>query len=350
MVDTYLKEDIDDLLVQHHDLLQQFKNKTLFITGATGLIGSQLVHLFIEANQCLELNMTLVALVRSLDKAKGKFADCFEQVDWLVGDINQPLVYDKQVDYIIHGASVTASKAFVDYPVDTLLTVVNGTNHVLRFALDKKVKGFVYLSSMEVYGQVAYEDISETDIGFIDFTAVRSSYSEGKRLAECLCQAYASQYHLPVTIARLTQTFGPGVDYTDNRVFAQFARAVIEEQNIVLHTTGETMRNYCYTKDALSALLYLLTQGQTGEAYNIANESSFISIYDLAHVVARLNQKGTTHVQLDLQNISKMGYNPTVKIKLQTKKLEQLGWRATVDLEEMFSRLIGSMVLQKNEG
>ncbi|WP_153047011.1 NAD-dependent epimerase/dehydratase family protein, partial [Streptococcus suis] len=91
------------------------------------------------------------------------------------------------IDFIIHGASVTASRDFVEKPVDTIFTALNGTKNILELAKVKKVKKVVYLSSLEVYGiNELKESISEDDYGYIDFTQVRSSYSEGKRMAECL--------------------------------------------------------------------------------------------------------------------------------------------------------------------
>jgi dTDP-glucose 4,6-dehydratase len=80
-----------------------------------------------------------------------------------------------------------------------------------------------------------------------------------------------------VVITRLCQTFGAGVAYDDNRVFAQFARSVIEKKDIVLRTKGETYRNYCYTRDAVVALFLLLCKGRAGEVYNIANFDTGIS-------------------------------------------------------------------------
>ena len=64
-------------------------------------------------------------------------------------------------------------------------------------------------------------------------------------MCECLCSAYASEYQLPVKIARLAQTFGAGVNPSETRVFAQFARSLIHGEDIILHTEGKSYGNYC---------------------------------------------------------------------------------------------------------
>ena len=162
------------------------------------------------------------------------------------------MVYSDSVDYIIHGASATSSKYFVSNPVETIYTALDGTSNILKFATEKKINGMVYLSSLEVYGTPEKDAdlITENDYGYIEPLSVRSSYSEGKRMVECLCASYAHEYSVPVKIARLSQTFGPGVAYEDGRVFAEFARCALEQRDIVLHTQGHTVRSYCYTKDA----------------------------------------------------------------------------------------------------
>lgn len=343
-MDKILKQDCINFVEENRDLLLYLENKSVFITGATGLIGSHLVYSLIFANKILSTNIKIIAAVRSEQKAKLKFADYLDEIELDVSDISEQQMYDGNIDFIIHGASVTDSQAFVKKPVDTIFTALNGTKNILDLAKSKDVENMVYLSSLEVYGtNEAKELIFEDDYGYIDFTQVRSSYSEGKRMAECLCVSYGSQYQVPVSLARLTQTFGPGVEYTDNRVFAQFARAVIEDSPITLHTKGETMRSYCYTKDAVAAILYILLKGKPGQAYNVANEETYISIYDMAVMASELNDSDNCRVNVELKDINSLGYNPTVKINLQTQKIKELGWKPMIGLREMFQSLITSM-------
>lgn len=86
-----------------------------------------------------------------------------------MGDVNQLIVYEKPIDFVIHGASMTNSLDFVKIPVDTIMTAFQGTRNILDFALEKKVESFVYLSSLEVYGTFdGRKDVDEDDFGALD--------------------------------------------------------------------------------------------------------------------------------------------------------------------------------------
>ena len=324
------------------------KNSSVFITGSTGLLGSQLVLFLDYLNQTKDYGTKIYALVRSREKAERVFADAFGRVNCVCGDVlNLPQI-PEPIDYVIHGASITSSKAFVEKPVEVIDILINGTKNVLEFVEQKKVKSFVYLSSLEIYGSFPNQKeiaiVKEDDSGYINSMSVRSSYSEGKRLCESLCRAYQSEYDLPVKVARLCQTFGYGVEYNDNRVFAQFARSVIENKDIVLKTKGETVRNYCYTSDAVSGILTVLLKGENGEAYNIANPNSTISIADMASLFCNLFEKSKSKVVFDLtDDVSKFGFNPVVKLQLNSSKLQALGWSANVGLSDSIRKLVAYM-------
>lgn len=339
-----LQEDLEKA-VSLADAFSDLRGKRVFITGATGLIGSQIAKYLLCLNRVKDFQTTVLAYVRSEEKARRIFPYLDEREDLILvfGDINEAVSYDGEVDYIIHGASATSSKYFVSHPVETIHTAIAGTENVLEFAKKKKIEGLVYLSSLEVYGTPDADAglISEKDYGYIEPLSVRSSYSEGKRLVECLLASYAEEYKVPAKIARLSQTFGAGVEYDDGRVFAEFARSVVEKKDIVLHTEGRTVRSYCYTMDAVTAILTILLKGETGEAYNVTNMDTAISIYDMAKLVCDTNKDAGIHVVKDIpEDASGFGYNPEMIIKLDSKKLEKLGWKATVNLEEMFQKLI----------
>lgn len=352
LYDLFLQEDLEYIASLPYIPWNCFENKTVLVTGATGLIGSQLVMALICRNRKFGGNIKVRALVRSPEKAQKIFAGIMDAPNFslVVGDVNNALTIKEPVDFIVHGASVTSSKDFVSKPVETIVTAIDGTRNILEFACKQKLQGMVYLSSLEIYGVPAENLLwlTEQDSGHIDCMQVRSSYSEGKRMVECLCSSYASEYGVPVKVARLSQTFGTGVAYSDNRVFAQFARSAIEGSDIVLKTKGETFRNYCYTADAVSALLVILAKGGVGEAYNVANKGTGISIADMAQFVCEKFSDGKSNVVFDLvEDAAKLGYNPVVKINLDPSKLESLGWAANFDLLQMFERTIKSMKIKK---
>ena len=347
MQDLVMQEDVEDL-AQNDILADGLQDTTILVTGATGLIGSQVVKTLACFNRLRNTNIKIIGMVRSVTKAERVFGDLLKRKDisLLVADIETSFELERNVDYIIHGASATSSRFFVSNPVETIRTAIAGTKNVLEFAKNKQIKGLVYLSSLEVYGTVDPQAgfIDESYYGYIDPLNVRSSYSEGKRMVECLCASYAAEYSVPVKIARLSQTFGAGVDYNDGRVFAEFARCVLEKQNIILHTQGNTVRTYCYTKDAISALLYIMFYGKKGEAYNVTNADTAISIKDMAELVCELYPEQNIHVEFDIpKDIEGFGYNPEMVIKLDCGKLKTLGWKPTINLEGMYRRMIASM-------
>ncbi len=332
MNNDIFNEDIKNIIKDFD--MSVFKNKTVMITGATGLIG-KICALALLQSGC---NTKVVALVRNKEKAK-KIFNQNPNLTFLVQDINSEINTDLNIDYIIHTANSTKSTDFIEKPVETINTILNGTRNVLELAKTKRVSGIVYLSSLEVYGQYnSKEDIKEEDYGYIDILNTRSSYSEGKKIAENLCIAYGAEYGIPVKIARLAQTFGAGIEKDDTRVFAQFARSVKNGENIILHTKGETKRNYCYTTDAVRAVFTILVKGANNNAYNVANKDSYCSISDMAQMLT--NEKTKVEYLIDNQN---RGFNPTVKICLNTDKLEELGWEAKIGLKESFNRLINSL-------
>lgn len=336
------QEDIREF-AQSFKLQSDLAGSRFLITGATGLIGSTLVHCLLA----LDKEIDITCPVRSLEKAKAMYEEAFDKVHFVECDLLDyfnGLSTNESFQYIVHCASPTAGKYMTEYPVETYLLAIDSTNAILEYARKYKPKGVVYVSSLEYYGQ-NFDDsiITEDKLGYVDGTDPRSSYPLGKRAAEYLCAAYAKEYGVNAMIARLTQTFGAGVSPDDNRVFAQFARSIISGEKIVLHTTGESAKPYCYTTDCISAILYILLKGEAGEAYNVANEGTYITIREMAEFLcAEFNPK--CKVVLDLHN--DMGYAPVTKLNLSTDKLRRLGWGTSYSLKEMFERLIRSIQIQ----
>lgn len=344
---SMLEKDLE-ILVDCDIDWNKYNNKIVLVTGATGFVGSLLVKCFLLYNRLKQGKISVIALIRSKEKAHKVFGDfCGEPgLSFVEGDIADPIDIAENIDYIFHTASVTTSKIMVEKPVETINISYQGTRNMLELARDKCVKGMVYVSSMEAYGIPEKKDgyVEEKDLGYIDLTNVRSSYSEGKRICECLGTAYMSEYGVPVTIARLAQTFGAGVQKSDNRVYAQFAKSVIEQQDIVLHTDGKSEGNYCYTRDVIKGLLMLGYLGEPGQAYNIVNEESHMQIREMAQLVAEKVANGCIKVIYDIpDDVLKYGYAPPVKMHLSSRKMNALGWNAEVGLEEAYRRMIMDM-------
>ena len=350
MKDKYLEEDLK-IAVEKIKGYEQLYHSTVLVTGATGLVGSQIIKTLLMMNEMYHTEIRILAMIRDQKKAQSVFEEfSSENLEYIVGDVSEKLEVEDKVDYIIHTASVTASKFFVEHPVETLTIAFDGTRNILELAREKQCKGVVYISSMEAFGitDPSLEKVKEEDLGYIDIHKVRSSYSEGKRVCELMCSCYAAEYQIPVKIARLAQTFGAGISYEENRVFAQFARSAILKQDIVLHTKGLSVGNYCYTRDAVVAILLLLIKGNSGEAYTVANEESHIRIGDMAQMVADKIANQEIKVVFDIpESELTFGYAPDVDMWLDSQKLQALGWKPEIGLEEAYQRMIASMLATK---
>ena len=209
------REDLDRLTSYDYIPWDDLRDSTVFITGATGLIGYTAVCALLRYDQLHDAGIKVVALVRDVGRAEAKFSRQISDgcdITFIRGSVEYLPEIVGKIDYIIHGACPTSSQYFVDHAVETIDTVVNGTKNVLDLARKKNVSGVVFLSSMEVFGTTTERrPLSENDLGYIDLSSPRSSYPEGKRFAENMCCSYASEYSVPVTAAGLVQTFGPGV-------------------------------------------------------------------------------------------------------------------------------------------
>jgi len=333
-----LKDISQDQVIPWNDL----NNSSVLVTGATGLIGSLVIKALLYASEEKGLNIKIGAYVRNIEKAKAIFSNLISSHSNLifeVGDLSKNLNLAHDYDYVIHTASTTASRDFVEHPVETISTAVYGTNYLLDYCKNNKVKSFAYLSSIEVYGDTEQEEVSEEDLGTLAVTSVRNSYPISKRLVENMCISYNKEYGVSAKILRLTLTFGPGVNLTDNRVFAQFAKSVIYSTDIVLNTAGRTKRDYLYTADAVKAILSVLLLGKDGNIYNVSNPDTYCTICDMAKMCTELADN-KIKVVFDIDEKKSSIYLNEIKRKLNISKLNNINDFSKVSLKEQFVRLI----------
>jgi nucleoside-diphosphate-sugar epimerase len=303
---------------------QDIEGKRVVITGATGLIGRTLAASLLAHNRYAGREpITVVAPVRRPERLRELFGDSDNLVSLPWDATAQDCVHVEDVDYIVHCAAPTASRFFVEHPVETIESILNGTYTMLELARSTGAR-MVYLSSMEVYGEGAAEPLEETAGGAMDAMHVRNSYPEAKQMAESMCAAYAQEYDLAICVARLAQCFGPGVAYDDRRVFAEFARSCVEGRDIVLLTEGNKRNMYVSTQDAATALLLLMVSGASGEAYNVANKDTVTSIKEMAESVVREFGKERSRVRVKVDPKAANAYRPGDILLMDTKKLTSL--------------------------
>ena len=319
------QEDIKKSLINILKI-EELKNSRILITGATGLVCSAIVDLLISA----DLNITIYAAARNEKKVSERFEG---KVYYLPYEATKTILFDVDVDYIIHGASNASPDLYLNEPVETMLGNINGIQNLLDYAYRKSVKKVIYVSSSEVYGRKEIvEPFKENQYGFIDLLNPRSSYSIAKRAAETLCVSYHSEYGVSFNVVRPGHIYGPSASRGDKHVSSDFAYKAAEGQNLVLKSKGKQIRSYCYSLDCASAILCVLADGKDGEAYNISNRESIINIMEMAKYLA---EAGDVEVILDIPNeMESVAFNPMDNSSLDSTKIESLGWKGLFTAEE----------------
>ena len=335
-------EDYEYILQSDFIPFENLQTATVLISGGTGLIGSTLINALLYANQTRGFHTRILAVVRNSEKAKSMLRQD-EGLVLLKGSVENLPVITEPVDYIVHAASPTSSRFFMNQPVETIQAGVLGTMNLLGLAKEKCVKGFVYLSSMEAYGTVLSEaPLKEADLGYLNPAETRSCYPECKRMCEAMCHAYATEYRVPACSVRLAQTFGPGISRNDQRVFAMMARNALAKEDIILQTKGNSRHSYLYTAQAVTAVLTVLLKGVPGSVYNAANPDTYCSIYEMAEMVAEKIGRNRISVRT-AENGDTSEYPAPSYLNLDISALTALGWRPTGDLLMLYERMIAGM-------
>lgn len=322
----------------------KLRDKSVLLSGATGMIGSFFVDVLLNMNEKDKLNCTIYALGRNEQKAKARFSKYTESKNliFVPYDVNIPFVQDniEIVDYVLHLASNTHPMQYATDPIGTITTNIIGLQNMLEFAVAHHATRFAFASSNEIYGNNRgdVELFDESYCGYIDSNSLRAGYPESKRCGEALCQAYRTQKELDVVIPRLTRSYGPTLQMTDTKALSQFIKKGLAKENIVLKSAGTQYYSYCYTADSVSGLLTILLKGESGEAYNIADEKSDIMLKDLAQLVA--DYVGTKVIFEIPDEIEACGYSKATKARLNGNKLSRLGWRMNYTINQGIQRTI----------
>lgn len=320
---------------------EKLQNKSILISGATGLIGSFLVDVLMMKNQN-GLNCKVYALGRNEEKARERFDYCWNSLVFIPYDINRTFFRDdlEEIDYILHLASNTHPLAYSTDPIGTITTNIIGTKNMLEFAVAHKATRCAFSSSNEIYGENRgdVELFDEHYCGYIDSNTLRAGYPESKRCGEALCQAYIRQKNLDIVIPRFTRSYGPTLLKSDTKALSQFIHNGVAGKDIVLKSQGTQYYSYLYVADTVSGLLSVLLLGEIGEAYNISDISSDIMLKDLASIIADIS--GAKVVYEIPDKIEAAGYSKATKARLDSSKLQHLGWNAKYDIKDGLERTI----------
>lgn len=306
--------------------LDKLSGRNILITGATGLIGGCLVEALMLNP---ERDYQIYASGRNEERAQKRFKDFLNDpaFHFIQYDVMQPLASDINFDYIIHAASNASPNFFANNPVEVMKANIYGVSNLLDYGKEHGLKRFLYVSSGEVYGEGDGREFTEDYSGYVDITSPRSCYPSAKRAAETLCVSYAAEYGVDVVIARPCHVYGPYFTESDNRVYAQFIRNVLRGEDIVMKSSGEQYRSWCYVVDCVSALLQILLKGEKGLAYNVADSSSNITIKELASMIAEIGGKRVICELPDERE--RNGYNVVKQSLFSTSRLKGIGWSAS---------------------
>ena len=333
-----LKEDINNILNTNLSW-KSFDGTNVLITGASGMIGSYMMNTLVQLKRTTEYDINIYALVRNPNKIP---EDVRGDINIIQQSVVDPIVTDVKFDYVIHAASPASPLIMREDPVGTIAANTIGTYNTLNIAKKGSGKGYLYISSREIYGQ-PYENqevFTEDTYGFVDQLNVRSCYPEGKKAAETMCVCFKEQFGVNTKIARLAHTFGPGMPVDDGRVQADFLRNIINNEDIVLKSEGTAVRTYTYIGDAVSALFHILLDSED-IVYNISSEESTVSIRQLAETLVDAYPERNLKLVFDIPEADKnSGCAPFTLGILSSEKIRNIGWKPIYGLKEGLMRTV----------
>ena len=343
-----LEDDLKTIIAE--DLSwEKLKNKTVMITGASGMVGSYMLYVLLMLNDEKHYGIKVDAVMRNVNKLPEEIRNR-EDVNVVVADVTKDIPDVGDIDYIIHAASPASPLIMQNQPVETIAANTIGTFKTLELAKEKNAEGYLFISSREIYGQPdeGQEFFYENTYGFVDQLNPRSCYSEGKKAAETMCVCFHEEYGLNTKIARLAHTYGPGMSIYDGRVQADFLKNVYHNEDIVLKSEGTAVRTYTYIADAIAGMYRILLDSED-IVYNIGNEAGKVSIRDLAEILVSIYPERGLKLVFDIPEGGTKGTAPYTLGILSSEKLRKLGWNPKYSVKDGFKRTLEYLELDNVE-
>lgn len=310
-------------------------DKTVFITGGAGFIGSTLVGRLVEHNQVVVYDSF------SRDALSSKPFRDHPNLKIITGDVLDLDGVRRAIDgaeVVVHCAAIAGIDTVIKNPVNTMRVNMIGSANVLQAAQESGVSDrVVCFSTSEVFGQHAFRS-SETDSTVAGAVGeARWTYAVSKLAEEHLALAYHEEFGLPVAVVRPFNVYGPGqVGEGALRAFITRARA---GEPIEIHGDGTQIRAWCYVDDMVrGVLLAMCHPAAVGESFNIGNVRAVTTIYGLASTVIRVLGSSS-----EIRFVKKDYVDVELRVPAVEKALDLLGFEAEVDLDEGIERTAAAM-------
>lgn len=321
----------------------KLRGRTVLISGANGYVPQYFVHGLLKRNDLYDDGIKVAALCRNRERAEARFSEYAERTDFelLLQDVCTPVQYKGNVDYVIHAASPASMKNRYEDPVETFRANVMGSENLLKLAWEKKAE-FLLLSSVDVYGRMySAERLTEEHHGELNPLNMRNVYSCAKRAAETLCACYADR-GMVCKIVRPFQILAGGIGLDDGRLHADFVSQMLRGNEIILKGDGTPRRTFMYITDAITGMLTVLSEGKSGEAYNVCMEEGEASVLELAQTMASHVTDREIRITYNMKTrVSDPAVTQTISTVCgSSEKLRRLGWEAKVSLSEACKRIM----------
>jgi UDP-glucuronate decarboxylase len=344
-----IEEDLEYICSNLDVELLQMSGKRLLITGGAGFLGYYLVQTILHWNSHYSTEPVKIVVYDNFSRGLPSWINLLydnEYIDIVKYDVIEPLPCDMgDFSYIMHAATIASPTYYRLHPVETMDANINGLRNLLEYCLkhnsyNKEVEGLLFFSTSEIYGDPHPDNIPtpETYKGNVSCTGPRACYDESKRYGETLCVNFAQQYGVPVRIARPFNNYGPGLKITDKRALPDFARNVLNGEDIVMFSNGTPTRTFCYVTDAVIGYFKILVRGRNGESYNIGSDKPEISIRELAERTIETSKDLFNYQgKLVFNTSSDMEYlidNPNRRCPNIDKVRKELDYNPSISLEK----------------
>lgn len=333
--------------------LSPLAGKTILLSGATGMIGKCIIDLIMQYNHTHMGGepIRLIALSRNGQSAKMRLAEYWneESFSYIACDVNQEIPECGQADYIIHAASNTHPLQYSQDSIGTITANVIGTKNLLDYAVGHKTERFCFVSSVEVYGENRgdVDRFREDYLGYLNCNTLRAGYPESKRVGETLCNAYGQTHQLDFVIPRPSRVYGPTMLSSDSKAIAQFIKKAAAGEDIILKSAGKQLYSYTYAQDAAIGILAVLLKGKSGEAYNISDPESEVTLRQITEWLAEDNG---VKVTFEIPDVTEQaGYSTATKALLDTEKITELGWKPQTHMREGLAQTVRSLRENRQE-